>query len=118
MGNQPWRRPSSNLGYPLLGDDLLIVQDGPRPPLVFPGPPRIKLFPEIAQAILGDLAKGSPLNTFTNKLIIPLDASLTCQTTMPLKRFFVLKPTNHRTKRVIIRKMPQRSASGAYCQYL
>src|SRR5204863_102769 len=43
-------------GYRLLTDDLLLLKASGGDVLAYPGPPRIKLFPEVARRFLGDAA--------------------------------------------------------------
>jgi hypothetical protein len=60
-------------GHALLTDDLLVVRRDGAGFTAFPGPPRIKLFPEVARAVLGDHdAAGARMNSLTSKLVIPL----------------------------------------------
>src|SRR5207249_3480420 len=49
-------------GHRLLTDDLLIVQERSNRLLAFPGPARIKLFPQIAGRFLGGVADRVPMN--------------------------------------------------------
>jgi len=99
-------------GYPLLTDDLLVLKESGSGFLAYPSFPRIKLFPEVARAFLGDQADGALMNPFTRKLIIPLDQDLSWQTPILLKAFFVLRPPGARSRspRVAIRTMRQRRA--------
>lgn len=99
-------------GYPLLTDDLIVLKEEGRGFLAYPGPPKIKLFPEIARALLGDEVTGSPMNRFTNKLIIPLRPEQSFQNARPLRALFVLRPATarSRSKSVTIRTLRQRGA--------
>lgn len=99
-------------GCRLLTDDLLILKENRQGYLAFPSFPRIKLFPEIAGALLGDHSSGTPMNPFTRKLIIPLGLEQSCQTPRPLIAFFVLRPPRSRSRgnRVTIRTLPKRRA--------
>ena len=55
-------------GYPLLGDDICILEDQPHaPPLVQPGSPRIKLWSDALNALGIDPAGLQPDRTRTNK---------------------------------------------------
>jgi len=47
-------------GYPLLTDDLLVLKEEGRHFLAYPSFPRIKLFPEMAEAFLGDRVAATP----------------------------------------------------------
>jgi hypothetical protein len=106
-------------GFPILTDDLLILQQekGDRPLcphgvahakseihergqrslspfssgiLAYPGPPRIKVFANIARRFLGSAANGVPMNPDTQKLILPLRAEQGCSTAMPLAAIYTL----------------------------
>jgi hypothetical protein len=79
-------------GYRLLTDDLLVLKGVGRGFLAHPGPPRIKLFPEIAQALIGNLVTSTPMNPFTPKLIIPLGPDRVCMDPTELRAIFVLRP--------------------------
>lgn len=99
-------------GYPLLTDDLLVVKEESREFYAYPGPPRIKLFPEIAKSLLGERVKGTPMNTLTPKLIIPLDQHRSHRAAAPLKALYVLTRSGAGSscKRVMIRRLSQRRA--------
>jgi hypothetical protein len=76
-------------GCRLLTDDLLVVQESAGTVVAYPGPPRIKLFPEMADRFLGRVA-GDRMNPDTGKLIVPLDESRTCADPVPLRALYVL----------------------------
>jgi hypothetical protein len=99
-------------GYQLLTDDLLIVRQEANGFLAYPGPPRIKLFPEVARALLGEGVQGVAMNQWTPKLIIPLNGKQYCRSEVPLKAVYVLRPpTNrYRVKTARQRAMSQRHA--------
>lgn len=99
-------------GYPVLTDDLLVLNDRPQGYLAYPGFPRLKLFPQIAQALLGEGAGGARMNPFTQKLIIPLGPEQSCQAAVPLQAFFVLKPPRPGLprKRITLRSLSPRQA--------
>ncbi len=99
-------------GHDLLTDDLLVVKPRGRRFVAYPGPPRIKLFPEIAAALLGDLATGAPMNPHTTKLVIPLARELCAAAPRPLRAIYVLRPPARRNgeSRITIRPLPPRRA--------
>lgn len=99
-------------GHRLLTDDLLVLKDAGRGFWAYPGPPRIKLFPEIAQAFMGESLNGIPMNPFTPKLIIPLGPDRACAKPCTLKAIFVLRPPKpeFQGKRVSIRTLSPRGA--------
>lgn len=77
-------------GYRLLTDDLLVLGKGGDQFVAYPGPPRIKLFSEIARKWLGDSATGVPMWPQMGKLIIPLNQEQTCRAPIPLVLFYAL----------------------------
>ncbi len=96
-------------GYPLVTDDLLVLKaEGPGF-LAYPSFPRIKLLPEAAQAFLGEQANGAPMNPYTQKRIIPLRPDQYCPTALPIRAFFVLRPSS-RGNRLTIRRLRPRQA--------
>lgn len=99
-------------GYRLLTDDLLVLKEEGSGFLAYPSFPRIKLFPEIARALLGAPVHGAPLNPYTRKLIIPLGPEQSCQSPTPLTAVFVLRPlaNGRHPRKVTVRKMSRRRA--------
>ncbi len=99
-------------GHPLLTDDLLVLKEEGHRFHAYPGPPRIKLFPEIANSLLGEGIKGTPMNNLTPKLVIPLDDHWSHRGAAPLKALYVLAPAGpaSRCERVTIRLLSQRRA--------
>ena len=79
-------------GYPVLTDDLLILQPGTDRVLAYPGPARIKLFPKAARQFLGDAASGIRMNPDTEKLILPLDRKQVYPAPVPVKAIYALAP--------------------------
>jgi len=77
-------------GCRLLTDDLLVVRPDGAGYRAFPGPARIKLFPEIARAVLGETAAGVPMNNLTPKMILPLGRRRYCSTPVPLRALYLL----------------------------
>jgi hypothetical protein len=99
-------------GYPLLTDDLLVVREENGGFLAYPSFARIKLFPRVARAFLGERVTGVTMNPYTKKLIIPLDPELSCAIPAPLKAIFVLRgrPAKSRSKSISIRPLSRRRA--------
>ncbi|MBI4382318.1 MAG: hypothetical protein HY574_14165 [candidate division NC10 bacterium] len=100
------------VGHPLLTDDVLVVEERDHGFAAYPGPPRIKLFPEVAKTFLGDRVGGTPMHPQTPKLVIPLDAFLSSQAVVPLKSIYVLRrpiPGSQGNK-VTIKTLSQRRA--------
>jgi hypothetical protein len=98
-------------GYRLLTDDMLVVREEGKGFMAFPGPPRIKLFSEVAQKLLGEGVTGTPIDNMTPKLIIPLGESGYSKTAVPLKALYVLRPpAKSKGQRVVRRKLNRRQA--------
>ncbi len=101
-----------NTGHTLLTDDLLVLRKVGNHFSAHPGPPRIKLFPEIAEVFLGNGASGAQMNPYTCKLVIPLSsAQISCHE-HPLKAIYVLKtpPKDSTSRRITVRTRTQREA--------
>ena len=104
-------------GHRVLTDDLLVVKPDPAPPdaggfVAYPGPPRIKLSPEIASAVL-DIPDGSArMNNLTSKLVLPLASPQVQDTLVPLKAIYLLNRPRPRAQsdRVTIRRLSPRKA--------
>jgi hypothetical protein len=98
-------------GHRLLTDDLLVVQPRPDGVLAFPGPPRIKLFPEAARTFLGEVS-GPPMNGLTPKQVIPLGPERSVSSPLPLRAFYVLRPPADqlRRRRITLRRLSARHA--------
>ena len=102
-------------GHAILTDDMLVISlPDQRQPMVVahPGPPRIKLFPNIATTLLGRRRRSTPMNPDTTKLIIPLSDREHCGQAVPLRALYVLRPPapSHALKHVTIRPLAQRQA--------
>lgn len=97
-------------GHSLLTDDLLVVTEEKHGFAAYPGPPRIKLFPQMADDLLRTLSGGIRMNALTPKLLIPLNPHQVHQDQAPLKALYVLTPPlkRARSERVTIRRMSQR----------
>jgi hypothetical protein len=99
-------------GAQLLTDDLLVIKEIDGRWVAYPGPPRIKLFPETARAYLGEQAVGVLMNNATEKLVIPVDVEHSARSPQPIKTFFRLRPPSKMSiiNRVTIRTRSQRQA--------
>lgn len=99
-------------GYPVLTDDLLVLKKDAEGFSAYPGPPRIKLIPQVARVVMGERARGIPMNPLTQKLIIPLSQKQSLQTAVPLKTLYALNPPPAvvRNERITIRRLSQRRA--------
>jgi hypothetical protein len=81
-------------GYRLLTDDLLVLKLTPGGILAYPGPARIKLFPEVARRLLDDPANGVPMNPHTRKLVVPLQPGQVYRDALPLTAIYRLQPSS------------------------
>lgn len=99
-------------GHGLLTDDLLTVKKNGNSLVAYPGPQRIKLFPETAKLFLGEQVVGTSMNPHTKKLIIALNPSQSSHTPRPLRAIYVLRHPKEqaRSKRVRISERRQRLA--------
>ncbi len=99
-------------GASLLTDDLLVVRQNGAGWLAYPGPPRMKLFPEAAHTFLGEQVAGIPMNPLTSKLVIPLATHQITHLATKLAAIYVLRsPTAKRLgDKVTIRKRQQHKA--------
>jgi hypothetical protein len=77
-------------GHRLLTDDLLVLQERSGRMFAYPGPPRIKLFPKLARRFLGGAARGTPMNSETDKLVLPLDRQRSCFAPVPIRTIYTL----------------------------
>jgi hypothetical protein len=78
-------------GGVLVTDDMLVLTGRKDRYYAEPGPPRIKLYREMAERILGDSSRAVPMNAVTEKLIIPLDAAQTTRDARPLDALYILE---------------------------
>lgn len=100
-------------GHRVLTDDLLVLSERAGGFTAHPGPPRIKLFPEMARKVLGPHGRPTPIATTTTKLLIPLDQHQVFTSAVPLKMIYVLAQPAHRgsdRKTVAIRRLSRRQA--------
>jgi hypothetical protein len=77
-------------GYSMLTDDLLVLQQGIDGFWAYPGPPRIKLLPDIAECLPGGTTGGVPINSEATKLVLPLGSRQYCSSPKPLRAIYVL----------------------------
>jgi hypothetical protein len=61
-------------GHRLLTDDLLMLEESNNRIVAHPGPPRLKLFPEIARRFLGEGVTGSRMNLAGMKVVVTMNA--------------------------------------------
>lgn len=100
-------------GHQLLTDDLLVLEPQGGGFLAHAGPPRLKLFPRVARALLGPRARGLPMNPRTSKWVIPLGRGFCAPATAPLAAIYVLRPssTGRPSAKVMVRALRPRRAA-------
>jgi hypothetical protein len=79
-------------GHRLLTDDMLLLTRTDGDYQAQPGPSRIKLFPKMAGRFLAGTASAVPMNTETEKLVLPLSSDLRHSGSAPLRVLYVLSP--------------------------
>ena len=95
----------------LVTDDMLVLVRDRGTWLAQPGPPRLKLYRDMANHILDSTRPAVPMNTETQKLIIPLDAS-ECETEANrLRVIYILnQDADRQQKAPEIRRLPPGAA--------
>jgi len=97
-------------GHRLLTDDLLVLSEEGAGFIGHPGPPRIKLFPEMARSVLKSHATGTAISSASRKVLIPLDGRQMMASAAALRALYVLsRPQVDRTH-VNIRRLTKRRA--------
>ena len=98
-------------GHCLLTDDLLVLRKTERGIAAYPGPARIKLFPEMARKFLGEAWSGVPLNPKAQKQIIPLNGAQVCTEAVPLGAIYALaRPNEVNGKNIRVDEVSERDA--------
>jgi hypothetical protein len=78
-------------GFKLITDDMLVLTHEGDACLAHAGPPRIKLYREIADRIFGDRCHGVPMNPVTDKLIVALSETQATRDASPLTRLYLIQ---------------------------
>jgi len=99
-------------GHRLVTDDLLLLHEDLDRLLAYPGPPRLKLFPEIADRFFPQIADGVAMNAETEKLILGLDPRMSTTTPVALAVVYSLSPADDSgaTSGVQIEELSRREA--------
>jgi len=79
-------------GHALLTDDLLVLRRRGDGYVAHPGLPRLKIYPEVADAVFGGRANGTPLNRDTAKMILPLCGRQAAGEPLPVRAMYLLEP--------------------------
>lgn len=96
-------------GYSVLTDDLLALKPSGDAYLVYPGIPRLKLFPSVARRVLRR-ARGTPLNHGTSKQILRLAGDQAYRQPAPLAALYLLSPPSPRQRGVTIEALTRSAA--------
>jgi hypothetical protein len=105
-------------GFPLVTDDMLVVDEAGGRLLAHPGPPRLKLFPQIARRVLGVTDDLGAMNSETPKRILPLTGSSACPAPIPLGAIYILAAPRHTARCVgAAHAEAQLAANGATPQH-
>jgi hypothetical protein len=78
-------------GHQILSDDMLLVRVSGRGAYAFPGPPRLKAFPEIVERFLPASPGAVPMNPGARKLILPLSSGQHIDRSVRMSRLYVLE---------------------------
>lgn len=100
-------------GYTLLTDDVLALEFREGRIWVRPGIARVKLNPDSADAVFSG-RRSIPMNSFTSKMIFPLNDSQHGSSEVPLRALYVLpqRPGNSQrtARRIMVRRMSGRAS--------
>jgi hypothetical protein len=99
-------------GHRLLTDDLLVVREVAGGFQAFPGPPRIKLFSDMARKFLGESVSGVPMNSGAQKLVMPLASERVHFDAAPLEAIYTIAPPHEvaQDQAIRIEGVPSRAA--------
>ena len=95
-------------GYTLLTDDVLALDFRDEKVWVWPGIARVKLNPDSADGVFCGL-RSIPMNSFTTKMIFPLNNSQHGNREVPLRGLYVL-PHKPSKSRIAVRRLSGRSS--------
>lgn len=83
-------------GCPLVTDDMLVLAPESDGFVALPGPPRLKLYPKIADRIFDAGYRGLPMDPTSEKLLIPLAPPHAVQGRHRFQALYLLKPADDR----------------------
>ncbi|HVZ61261.1 MAG TPA: hypothetical protein VG892_10800, partial [Terriglobales bacterium] len=96
-------------GYPLITDDVLVLEFKGQEVLAHPSLPRIKLLPESADAFLQG-KRSMPMNKFTHKMIFPLKGEQHIAQPAPLAALYLLPPRSSHSSKITMRRTSGRAS--------
>jgi hypothetical protein len=76
--------------FPLVTDDVLSWREENGSCLVFPGPPRLKLYPEVASLFLGRRVEGVPMDARSAKSVFLLSGFQSYSASVPLAVIYIV----------------------------
>jgi hypothetical protein len=99
-------------GCRLVTDDMLVLTHEREGYLAHPGPPRIKLYRDIADRVFGDASGGVPMNPLTDKLIVPLTDEQAVRQPAAISALYLIRDHDDRGRppRPFIRRLSPASA--------
>jgi hypothetical protein len=95
--------------YPLLTDDVLVLERRGQDLLAYPGMPRIKLYPEMCGNMFHG-CEGTPMTRSTRKTIFALSTQQHQASSIPLQVLYFLSPPWNDSRKVTLRRIPERRA--------
>jgi hypothetical protein len=95
--------------YPLLTDDVLVLERRGQDLLAYPGMPRIKLYPEMCGNMFHG-CEGTPMTRSTPKTIFALSAQQHQASSIPLQVLYFLSPPENDSRKVTLRRISERRA--------
>ena len=104
-------------GCPIVTDDLVALSSRGRAWAVYPGPPRIKLFPGAARQ-LGLHGDGRLMNGETSKRVIPLGSRQASQRRVPLRAIYVLSKPDRRQQTSVAPTIERLGGGDAFLEVI
>lgn len=103
-------------GFPVLTDDLMVLERQNDGWMIHPGLPRLKLFPSAAGRVLGHRTPGRAMNRQTAKLVIPLQTHQAVSRPVPLNAVYALPAPGRRSARAGQIRIETLSGSDAFLE--
>jgi hypothetical protein len=81
-------------GYSILTDDMLVWKTDSNAVYALPGPSHLKIHSEVAREVLRETSGKLSVNSFSRKLVMPLNSGAIRDTPVPLKALYLLDRPN------------------------